>query len=184
MFTVSASTHFISIIALFSYPACDRASTTDKYASCSLVYFPTKAIFTVLSLFLTLSSILVQSLKSHLSYFKSSSLQTISHKFCSSNIIGTSYNTSIVLFSITQSGFTLQNNDIFFLITSSIGASERVTIIFGIIPKPCNCLTECCVGFDLCSPELFIYGTNVTCINKQLCLPTSNDTCLIASKKG
>ena len=125
-----------------------------------------------------------QSDKSHLSYFKSNSLQTISHRFCSSSIIGTSYSTSIVLFSITQSGFTLQNSDIFFLTTSSIGASERVTMISGIIPKPCNCLTECCVGLDLCSPELFIYGTNVTCINKQLCLPTSNDTCLIASKNG
>ena len=28
-------------------------------------------------------------------------------------------------------------------------------IMSGKMPMPCNSLTECCVGFDLCSPEPF-----------------------------
>lgn len=39
--------------------------------------------------------------------------------------------------------FALQNSEIFCLIDSSIGSSERVTIILGMIPRDWSCFTEC-----------------------------------------
>ena len=54
----------------------------------------------------------------------------------------------------------------------------------GEIPAALNSFTECCVGLDFCSPEDEMYGTNVTWIYRQFPLPTSLDTCLIASRNG
>ena len=88
------------------------------------------------------------------------------------------------MFSITQSGLTLQNSEIFSLMLSSIGSSDLITIISGDMPIVLSSFTECCVGFDLCSPELFRYGTSVTWMNRQFSFPCSSDTCLIASRNG
>ncbi len=114
-----------------------------------------------------------------------SSRQTMSENLLFSSIIGASYSTGIVRFSITQSGRTLQNMAIFSkMLWSSMGTSVRRTMIFGLMPMPCSSLTECWVGFDLCSPEPFKYGTRVTWIKREFSGPTSWLTCLMASKNG
>ena len=69
---------------------------------------------------------------------------------------GASYNTGMVRFSITQSGRTLQNRAIFEKMLGSVmGSSVRRTMISGLMPMLCSSFTECWVGLDLCSPELF-----------------------------
>ena len=61
-----------------------------------------------------------------------------------------------------QSGLTLQNREILRKMDSSSGSSQRSTIMSGEMPMPCSSLTECCVGFVLCSSLPCRYGTSVT----------------------
>ena len=69
------------------------------------------------------------------------------------------------MFSMTQSLSTLQKFAILRkMFSSSIGSSQRSTMMSGEMPMPCSSLTECCVGLDLCSPEALRYGTSVTWI--------------------
>ena len=91
-----------------------------------------------------------------------SSLQTISEKSWSSSISGASYKFGRVMFSITQSGFTLQNMAILRKISGSSGSSQRSTMMSGAIPIPCSSFTECCVGLVLCSSLPLRKGTRVT----------------------
>ena len=56
--------------------------------------------------------------------------------------------------------------------------------MLGLMPSPCNSLTECCVGFDLCSSDPLRKGTSVTWMNRLFSLPTSREICLTASMKG
>ena len=149
-----------------------------------MTYFPTRAIFKVLLLDLIRSTISVHSFKSIGLVTKPNSLQTTSEKWAFSSIKGASYKHFKVLFSITHSSLTLQNIAIFLKMFCSRGSSHLKTMIFGFIPKPNNSFTECWVGFDLCSSDPLKYGTKQTWINKLLFLPTSKDTCLIASING
>ena len=89
-----------------------------------------------------------------------------------------------VLISITQSFLILQKSEILCLTSSVTGLSHLHIIMFGDIPRPCSSFTLCCVGFDFNSSEPCRKGIKVTCINKQFSLPTSKETCLIASRKG
>ena len=91
-----------------------------------------------------------------------SSRQTISEKRFFSSMIGASYSTGMVMFSITQSGLTLQNREILRKMDSSSGSSQRSTMMSGEMPMPCSSLTECCVGLVLCSSLPCRYGTSVT----------------------
>ena len=54
---------------------------------------------------------------------------------------------------MTQSSGTLQNRDIFLRMLSDTGALQRATIMSGETPIERSSFTECCVGFDLNSPE-------------------------------
>ena len=102
--------------------------------------------------------------------------------FCS--IIGASYRIGTVLFSMTHSRLTLQNSAILAFTDSSIGSSDLHTMISGKIPAPISSFTECCVGFDLCSPDDLIYGTRVTWMKRQSSLAVSWLICLMASRNG
>ena len=85
-----------------------------------------------------------------------SSRQTISEKWLFSSMMGASYSTGMVRFSMTQSGRTLQNRAILWKMLGSVmGSSVRSTMMSGLMPMLCSSLTECWVGLDLCSPELF-----------------------------
>ena len=77
---------------------------------------------------LTVSS---HSVKSAAGTSSPSSLHTTAEKLDFSSISGASYNMGSVLFSMTQSGLTLQNMEIFWKIASSSGSSQRSTIISG-----------------------------------------------------
>ena len=69
------------------------------------------------------------------------------------SISGASYRQGRVTFSITQSGLTLQKFAILLKTPgSSMGSSQRNTIMLGEMPSPCSSFTECCVGLLLCSP--------------------------------
>ena len=115
---------------------------------------------------------------------KFSSLHTMSEKWCCSSITGAWYSTGRVIFSITQSGRTLQNMAILSRMDWSMGSSHRATMISGLMPMERSSFTECWVGLDLCSPELLMYGTRVTWMNRQFPFPTSRETWRMASRKG
>lgn len=85
---------------------------------------------------------------------------------------------------MTQSGLTLQNSAIFCRLASSSGSSTRAMMIFGMMPTLCSSLTECCVGFVLCSPLDLMYGTSVTWMNRQFSRPASMLTWRMASRNG
>ncbi len=80
-------------------------------------------------------------------------LHTVVEILLFSSIMGASYSTGTVRFSMQHSGLTLQNMAIFSRILSGIGSSTRATIISGKMPMPCNSFTECCVGLLLNSHE-------------------------------
>ena len=63
-FNVSESIQWRSTVARSAIPPCFNASTTEIYASCSAIYFPTKAIFTSLFGWRRESTIASQSFKS------------------------------------------------------------------------------------------------------------------------
>ena len=113
-----------------------------------------------------------------------SSLKTTDEKLWDSSISGASYRQGRVMFSITQSRLTLQNIDILSKMAGSICLSHLKTMISGLIPIPCSSLTECWVGFDLCSSEPLRNGTSVTWIKRLFSCPTSIAICLTASKNG
>ena len=113
-----------------------------------------------------------------------SSRQTTEEKFDFSSIKGASYRQGIVMFSMTQSGLTLQNIEIFWKMDGSSGSSQRRTMMLGLMPMPSSSLTECCVGFDLCSSEPRKNGTSVTWIKRLFSRPTSREICRTASIKG
>ena len=54
----------------------------------------------------------------------------------------------------------------------------------GLTPKPRSSLTECWVGFDLCSPDPLRYGTSVTWMNRLSSGSSSRDIWRTASMKG
>ena len=152
----SLSIHLILILVLRLYPAWCNASTTDKYASWSSTYLPTKAILVTCFKFLILLTIFFHSVKSGSLVSIFNSLHTILLKLDDSSIKGASYKTSNVVFSITQSGLTSQNKATFLKMFSSvIFSSVLKMIILGEIPIPLNSLTECWTGFDLCSLDAF-----------------------------
>jgi len=62
-FNVSESIQWRSTVARSAIPPCFNASTTEMYASCSAIYFPTKAIFTSLFGWRRESTIASQSFK-------------------------------------------------------------------------------------------------------------------------
>ena len=180
----SLSIQLISISVSREYPACRRASATERYASCSFTYFPTRAILTLcrrFSIFLTSSCHSPRSGSGALIF---SSRQTTPENPDFSSMSGAMYRFGSVRFSITQSGFTLQNIDILRNIDSSRGSSHLRTIISGLIPIPCSSFTECWVGFDLCSSEPRRNGTSVTCMKRLFPLPSSSAICLAASRNG
>ena len=159
----SESIYPISTFTLFANPACLILSATERYESSNFMYLPTIATLTILSsTFLILSIIVSHSLLfgSILSNLKC--LQTSFVSPSSSNINGTAYRLSTVLFCITLSGRTLQCSAILYFIVSSIGSSDLHTNISGLIPNDCNSFTECCVGFDFNSFEPAMYGNKVT----------------------
>ena len=63
-----------------------------------------------------------------------SSRHTTEEKLDFSSISGASYRQGKVIFSITQSGFTLQNMEILWKMDGSSGSSQRRTMIFGEMP--------------------------------------------------
>ena len=103
-----------------------------------------------------LSTMCSHSLMSGSGVSRHSSRQTISEKWLFSSMMGASYSTGMVRFSMTQSGRTLQNRAILWKMLGSVmGSSVRSTMMSGLMPMLCSSFTECWVGFDLCSPELF-----------------------------
>ena len=85
--------------------------------------------------------------------FRPSSRQTTLSNPWRASISGASYRQGRVTFSITQSLLTLQKFAILLNTPgSSIGSSQRSTIMSGEMPSPCSSFTECCVGLLLCSP--------------------------------
>ena len=113
-----------------------------------------------------------------------SSRQTTEEKFDASSISGASYRQGSVIFSMTQSGLTLQNIEILRKMDGSSGSSQRRTMMSGRMPMPCSSLTECCVGLDLCSSEPRKNGTSVTWMKRLFSCPTSREICRTASRKG
>ena len=74
--------------------------------------------------------------------------------------------------------------DIFSLTLSSTGFSLLQTMRSGEIPRPRNSLTLACVGFVLCSPVAFGWGTKDTWTEQKFSRPTRNWNWRNASTNG
>ena len=182
--TSSLSIQTISTAVPSLKPACASASTMDIYASCRRIYLPQMAMRTVLCVLCTLLTISTHSVRSGSWPLRRRWRQATRSSPSCCNISGASYSEESVRFSMTQSGLTLQNSAILRLRSSSIGSSTRATITSGAMPMACNSLTECCVGFDLNSPDACRNGTSVTWTNRQLLRPTSQENWRMASRNG
>ena len=79
---------------------------------------------------------------------------------------------------------TWQKFDIFSLTLSSTGFSLLQTMRSGEIPRPRNSLTLACVGFVLCSPVAFGWGTKDTWTEQKFSRPTRNWNWRNASTNG
>ena len=75
---------------------------------------------------------------------------------------------------ITAWGFTWQNAASLLRVSSLSGFEERHTRMSGVMPRPRNSFTVCCVGFVFCSPTGPMTGTKETWTKVTFSRPTRN----------
>ena len=108
----SESTHLIVTVARLGIPPCFNASTTEIYASCSCVYFPTSAIRTSFSGLRRFSIISFHSSRSGSGHGRCRHSHATLARFSLSIASGASYRYSTSRFCSTCPFGTLQNNAI------------------------------------------------------------------------